>query len=233
MAKLTSAGLDTLKLILRDLQTEEIKAIEKEPEIDFTLSVEYRSKIKAIISSLNNGGVNKVFGWKKIIIIITAVTLVLALAITAIALREKIADFFETGTEGGVRLNVPEESPASKDGYYLLVSIPDGFEKSYFNADKRRIITEWSREDELICFEQRLMSTGDQIDFDTESEDYRKEKIGEYTVYYNYKYSTHSAVWKNDRYVFFLDCESEVLTWEDIKNLIATMKLEPFPEIQE
>ena len=104
MAKLTSAGLDTLKLILRDLQTEEIKAIEKEPEIDFTLSIEYKSKIKAIISSLNNGGVNKVFGWKKIIIIITAVTLVLALAITAIALREKIADFFlEEGSSSRIK----------------------------------------------------------------------------------------------------------------------------------
>ena len=231
MAKLTSDGLSILKLILRELQAEEIKAIEKEPEIDFTPSVEYRSKIKALISGLSNKGENKVFGWKKIIVIITAVTIILALAITAIALREKIADFFETETDGGIRLNLPEESPGSKEGYYLLVSIPDGFEKSYFNADKRRIITEWSRGDELICFEQRLMSTGDQIDFDTESEDYRKEKIGEYTVYYTYKYSTHFTVWKNDKYVFFLDCESDVLTWEEIKNLIFTMKLEPFPEV--
>jgi len=227
MIKFEKFKLNTLKQVLFDLQTDEIRAVEKEPEIEFLPSEEYKSKINTLINSIRKDGKIKVLGWRKIIVIISAITLLLALTLTAIAIREEIIAFLESKTDGGIKLNVTGETPELIEGYYLPAKIPEGFVNTYLNDDKKHMVTEWEREEELICLEQILMSEGDQVDMDTESETYRKEQIGRFTVYYIFKYGTHNAVWKNDKYVFILYCESDALTFEEIKELILSMKVEP------
>lgn len=226
MARLTGSKLNTLKLVLYDLQCDEIRAVEKVATSDFVTTDEYKEKISVLLDTMSRHKKLKVFGLRKIIVIITAVTLILALAITAVAYREEIADFFETYFDDGLQLEVDDQEYIPADGRYVITRIPEGFEETYSNQTKLKFQTEWTHGDEFIYLEQTVLTDGYQVNIDTESEHFKKENIFGITVYYTYKHGVHTAVWKNERYGFSLDCECDI-SWEEIKLLILSMKVEP------
>ena len=230
MSELSFAQEGIIKKALLEIELLEINHIEKTTTLDFVPSTEYEEYIEKLLNKSDSEKKRRRLGLRRIIAVVAAVAIIFAMAITAFAFRKQIVDFIETLVPGGVRLEPDGGEFSPTNAYYHPTIIPDGFEVDYFENNDVSITTEWVRGDnEYIILDQVVLSERYQVDIDTESEHYRKEKVGPYTVHYTYKYGTHSAVWENDRYGFVLNCIYET-TFEEIKEMILTMEVLPLSE---
>ncbi|MBQ2876815.1 MAG: DUF4367 domain-containing protein [Clostridia bacterium] len=225
MMGLKNKQFDLIVQVLRDINSREVDAIEKTESPNVAFSQNYDETIQNIFKKERVAKYN----YKRIISIIAAAVLIIALTVTAFAFRKQIVDFIETLVPGGVRLEPDGGEFKPVEGYYVFSKLPEAYEVTYHTENKVQIETEWTNGENIIFLQQTVLTERYQVDIDTESEHYRKEKVGPYTVHYTYKYGTHTVVWENDRYGFVLDCFAE-LTWEEIKEMILTMEVLPLSE---
>ena len=229
MSELSFAQAGIIKKALLEIELLEINHIEKTTTLDFVPSTEYEEYIEKLLNKCDSEKKRRRLGLRRIIALAAAVAIIFAMAITAFAFRKQIVDFIETLVPGGVRLEPDGGEFKPVEGYYVFSKLPEAYEVTYHTENKVQIETEWTNGENVIFLQQTVLTERYQVDIDTESEHYRKEKVGPYTVHYTYKYGTHTVVWENDRYGFVLNCIFET-TFEEIKEMILTMEVLPLSE---
>lgn len=232
MSELSFAQEGIIKKALLEIELLEINHIEKTTTLDFVPSTEYEEYIEKLLNKSDSEKKRRRLGLRRIIALAAAVAIIFAMAITAFAFRKQIADFIETQIKGGLKLEYNDGKYEKTTGYYKPTKIPSGFEITYYYESSTYIITEWSSSsdiNDIMVLEQTVLSDGYQATIDTESEYYKKFRVENYTVHYNYKLGTHSAIWNNEQYAFVFNCTYDI-TLEEIKEMILTMEVLPLSE---
>ena len=217
---MTDTQLKIIKRALFDSEMIEIKKLEKFPQVKAEHSPEYvrmiselREKAKRRESSVIS------FSPRRKIILLIAVLVILAIAVTACAFGKEIKDFFFEVYETFTKAEVKGEPNDDEFKQYMPSCIPDGYAliDNEVTDSSSRII--WSNGTHHIYLDQDKQSSN-KIILDTEESVYSIKIIGNREIHYIEKNNTCTLLWIDNGYQFLLICHNSV-TWESIENLIS------------
>lgn len=207
--------LSEFQKALLDAALEDYADIPAEEEIDLTISPEFDSRARKLISQTDSRlwrATNTTL--KRVILIAAVIALLSATAIAVPPIREAILDYFITDhdTDYGITFDPDEaaDAPREMQTAYAPTWIPEGFEPAiedvsvaggafwYVNA-----------EDSWICFTQYILpadASDDWFSINAEQTSHYSRLVGEYRVEIIESRSVYFWVWTDNEYLYSLEC---------------------------
>ena len=212
-----------IKKVLLEVEKREIARLEYYPKIRPEHSKEYNESINAIIEKMHKRA-RFVFGYdsKRKATILIAAILAFALMLSACVFREKIKDFVFEIYESFTRVSVLGDPKNVDFEQHLPRWMPEEYTLSYNRASDKDSTVMWTNEkDDSIFLFQNVLSL-DKISWDTEGAQVETVDLNGITVHIMYKNNTHSALWIDGDYSFFI-VSSYTVGRENLERIITSI----------
>lgn len=214
--------------ILREYTSKEFEHIPKsDDEIDYEFSAEFEKKMEKLIDSIgNNKKPRKINHRKAIAILIAAIIVIFAGAMSVGAIREPIVDFIYKVYDGFTDLFFEGDTTDKLSYIYSLSEIPEGFvETERLSNDSVNLIVFENQQNsnKIELWQQPTEDTS--ISYDNENghiENYMVNGI-EIAIYISDRNDCHIAFWSVDSNYIELTYHGTT-TIDEILNLISSIQ---------
>ncbi len=201
-----------LKKALAVIDACEMAKIEALPNVNIAHSPEYLEKIKSIFELAEKK--TKRLAINKIIAIIAAAVLILALSITAYAFREPIFNFFEETF--GNRLILISNGAKVIEKEMTIGYIPENFVSNSENHRISLVQFEYRHKDtEKSLIYEQYPGASTQIGLNMKELNCEKIIDGETVYYKTEKGDLKTLTWRDSEYAYQIACYADI-SWEEI-----------------
>ena len=190
-------------------------------------TAEYSEGFKRKIEELmNEPPAKKHTASKKLVFILVAAILSVLLFVSASAIaikyRESFVNIYERFIEI-VFLNENDQKNTIKE-IYTPTYIPYRYTLTNQITNETTHRSLWSNGELSIVLDQKVLNSGS-FTFDNESNEYESFVLDGKTIYYYTKYNTIFLIWSSEKYVFSINCSSDI-PLDEIKLMISSMSLD-------
>ena len=220
-------GYEKLKEAFRLSNKDFLGSIELVPEENVCFSLGYKRKMAQLIKRQKRPYwkyVNTV--GKKIAVIAIAFMMLFGLSMSIKAIREPVISFienvFEKFSELFVDKSETQNAPDKIEEIYELTQLPQGYSENGINISLRNIETTYFNGDSEIRFYQSIISN--KVTIDTEDSYETILFIKDYEIYYIYKNNLTKALWRNEKYIFEIYCNTEI-SEEEMRYIISSLRI--------
>ena len=220
-------GYEKLKEAFRLSNKDFLGSIELVPEENVCFSLGYKRKMAQLIKRQKRPYwkyVNTV--GKKIAVIAIAFMMLFGLSMSIKAIREPVVSFIVTIFDKFSELFVDKSeinSASDKiEEIYELTQLPQGYSENGINISLRNIETTYFNGDSEIRFYQSIISN--KVTIDTEDSYETILFIKDYEIYYIYKNNLTKALWRNEKYIFEIYCNTEI-SEEEMRYIISSLRI--------
>ena len=220
-------GYNKLKEAFSRSNRDFLNSIELVPEEDVYFSPQYEKKMAHLIKRQKRPYwkyVNTV--GKKIAVIAIAFMMLFGLSMSIKAIREPVVSFIVTSFDKFSELFVDKSEVNSAsdkiEEIYELTQLPQGYSENGINISLRNIETTYFNGDSEIRFYQSIISN--KVTIDTEDSYETILFIKDYEIYYIYKNNLTKALWRNEKYIFEIYCNTEI-SEEEMRYIISSLRI--------
>ncbi len=200
------------KTALAKIEALEMAKIEALPKAEFIHSSEYLNKIEQIFEFSEKKA--KKISVNRLIAIIAAAIVIIALSLTACTFREAIFDFFEEMS--GNRMNLTANGAKLIEREMSVGYVPGVFTQTEEIRDSLSVIITYQHKEtkEKMTYEQ-YPSASSLIWLNLKNAEY--EKINdEKTVYYKHeKGGLKTLIWRDSEYSYVITCYADI-SWDEM-----------------
>ena len=219
---MTANQTKILKIALFDFALSEANYFEaldvKEPSYSDT----FKSKIKELSQQKSKSSPTSKRVTFILIAAVIAVMLVASASAIVIGFGDYLVNIYEKYIE--VKFDNGNDAKLTIKEIYAPTYIPNGYlqiDESSHNTNHSYL---WSNGTHNLAFEQETHNRGG-LTTDNESIEYQSFVLDGKTVYYYTKYNTIFLIWSSEKYVFSINCSSDI-PLDEIKLMISSMSLD-------
>ena len=216
--------LAVIKQALAISAQKETEAFESLPEVEFTPSESYKSKMEEILHGKAKPSTYEDIKRKRLAVATIAVAIIVSL-LTACTAIKPIRNFFVEIFEEHVNLKFKADSENNKiQSYYKLEYVPNGYLKVFDNKALLNKIEQYEKDCMQLHFEQSLLVNGN---FKIDYKDAQIENIviNEIEITGFTKNGQRSLYWEDGTYFFTLTFPQS-LPDEEVEKIIAGITAE-------
>lgn len=201
---------------------QEVKFMDSLPEVDIPRSQRYVENMASISCQVKSAKRQKSKKKKIIIAIIAAVILLLS----ACAVSKPIMDFFITVYNDHTRFYSNDGNTDTIEIVYMPSYLPEGYKIQSESIQITTVQVTWVNDkNERILFQQNT-TKNNSFTLDTEYSDYTACIIGEQETFYILRYNYYLFVWRDDNYLYQLQCHDS-LPREEVEKIILSIQMQP------
>ena len=217
-------NIQALREALRASILLDLAKIEKIPDVCFPNSDDFLQSIYE--RHENEKKIKNHLSGRRIVAIIIAAMLIIASAVTVVAYREKLLDFFETKMGTHTSLTAPNKERTNEKikEVYSPTYVPDNYTFKSRNVTKPSVVTYWNCEEKTIRLKQTIIVENERT-LNTEDGNYVEAVFGNQPIYYIVKHNTFSGIWHTDDYIYDFSAPYDI-GLEEIEKIIASICFE-------
>ena len=218
---MATLNMQALKEALRVSILLDLAKIDAVPQVKFSDSDTFLSEIYKRYEK--NKKTKNHFTGKQLLAVIIAAIIIIASAVTAVAFKEKILNFFERKEDTHTSLNSPGGDGTNEEikEVFLPTYIPEKFHLKSHESNCLFVLTYWTNGEKTIRLKQAPIMENERT-LDTENGDYIEAVFGQQPIYYIVKHNAFNAVWHTEDYVYNFSAPYS-LGLDELEKIIASI----------